>query len=111
MELGNPPNRAKFRFMPSLETDIEVGADGSLRLLGPRPAWLKPGRLHVLLSVADTRSGSAKSLPPPATPEMIAERKAALERLRAAGGLTDVIPDPAAWQQEIRTDVVLPARD
>jgi hypothetical protein len=37
--------------------------------------------------------------------------KAALERLRAAGGLTDVIPAPAAWQHEIRTDVVLPVRE
>lgn len=35
--------------MRTLETDIELGADGSLRLLSPLPAWLQPGRNHVLL--------------------------------------------------------------
>jgi hypothetical protein len=42
---------------------------------------------------------------------MLAKRAAALESLRAMGGLKDVIPDPAAWQREIREDVVLPGHD
>jgi hypothetical protein len=37
--------------MNTLETDIEIGADGSVSLLSPLPAWLKPGRAHVLLTV------------------------------------------------------------
>ena len=39
--------------MNTLETDIEIGADGSVKLLSPLPPWLKPGRAHVLLTVAD----------------------------------------------------------
>jgi hypothetical protein len=37
--------------MNTLETDIEIGADGSVKLLSPLPAWLKPGRAHVLMTV------------------------------------------------------------
>ena len=37
--------------MNTLETDIEIGADGSVRLLSPRLAWLKPGQAHVLMTV------------------------------------------------------------
>ena len=37
--------------MKTLETDVEIGADGSVRLLSPLPAWLKPGRVHVLMTV------------------------------------------------------------
>ena len=33
-------------------------------------------------------------------PEMLARRKAAYAGLRAAGGLSDVISDPVAWQRE-----------
>lgn len=48
--------------MNTLEADIEVGADGSLKLLGPMPGWLRPGRNHVLLVMA----GSGL---PPAAPD------------------------------------------
>ena len=37
--------------MNTLETDIGIGADGSVKLLSPLPAWLKPGRVHVLMTV------------------------------------------------------------
>jgi hypothetical protein len=99
---------AYIETMNTLETDIEVSADGSLKLLSPLPEWLKPGRVHVLLSVPN--GATSKRVVPTATPEMLAQRTAALESLRAAGGLKDVIPDPAAWQSEIREDVVLPNR-
>jgi hypothetical protein len=46
-----------------------------------------------------------------ATPEMLERRKAALAGLRAMGGLHEVIPDPAAWQRDIRKDRPLPGRD
>ena len=36
---------------------------------------------------------------------------AALEELAQMGGLGDIIPDPVAWQREIRKDRVLPGRE
>ncbi len=97
--------------MNTLETDIEIAADGSMRLLSPLPEWLKPGRAHVVLTVADAAEGKPKRQIPTASPEMIARRMAALAELRATGGLKEVIPDPVAWQRELREDVKLPGRD
>lgn len=98
--------------MHTLETDVEVGADGSLKLLSPLPEWLKPGRMHVLLSVPGSSDlPKRKRVVPTASPEMLARRLEALEAVRAMGGLKDLIPDPAAWQREIREDVVLPGRE
>jgi hypothetical protein len=34
-----------------LESDVEIRADGNVKLLSPLPAWLKPGRARVLLMV------------------------------------------------------------
>ncbi len=97
--------------MSTWETDVEVSADGSLKLLSPLPEWLKPGRAHVLLSVPNEASPKPKRVIPTATPEMLAKRAAAFEAIRAMGGLKDVIPDPVAWQRETREDVVLPGRE
>ena len=97
--------------MNTLETDIEIAADGSLKLLSPLPDWLKPGRAHVVLTVADPSGTKPKRQIPRATPEMIARRMEALEQLRALGGLHSVIPDPVAWQKDMREDVKLPGRD
>ena len=97
--------------MRTLETDIEIGADGSVRLLSPLPAWLKPGRAHVLMTVE-----SAHGQHPPqrqqltATPEMIARRAAALEEIRKLNPYRD-ITDPSAWQRALREDRPLPGRD
>jgi uncharacterized protein (DUF433 family) len=44
--------------MNTLETDIEISADGSVRLLSPLPAWLRPGRSHVLLVMEDHAASS-----------------------------------------------------
>ena len=98
--------------MNTLETDADIEADGSMKLLSPLPAWLKPGRAHVLLVVteADSSAPARKRQRPSATPEMLARRKAACAGLRALGGLSDAIPDPAAWQREIREDRSLPGR-
>ncbi len=35
---------------------------------------------------------------------MVAQRKAALQKLRGLGGLRQWIADPAAWQRELRQD-------
>ncbi len=42
--------------MQSLETDIEIGADGSLKLLTPLPSWMKPGRVHVLMTLPEAEA-------------------------------------------------------
>ena len=93
--------------MNTLETDVEVAADGSIRLLSPLPSWLKPGRNHVLLVSAGEKP---KRNIPSATPEMIAARLAAFEKLREMDPYRD-ITDPVAWQREIREDVVQPGRE
>ena len=99
--------------MNTLETDADIDADGSMKLLSPLPAWLKPGRSHVLLVVteAETSAPAKKRQRPVATPEMLARRKAAYAGLRTLGGLGDVIPDPGAWQREIREDRPRPGRE
>ena len=99
--------------MQTLETDADIHADGTMTLLSPLPSWLKPGRTHLLLVLSETNgtASTTKPRPLPATPEMLVRRKAAYAGLRAAGGLGDVIPDPCAWQHEIRQDRPLPGRD
>lgn len=97
--------------MNTLETDVEVAADGSLKLLSPLPAWLKPGRTHMLLVVPGVAAQEKpKRQIPKATPEMIAQRAAAFEKLRELNPYRD-ITDTVAWQREIREDVVLPGRE
>lgn len=96
--------------MNTLETDVEVAADGSIRLLSPLPTWLKPGRTHLLLIAAEEGATKPRKQVPQATPEMITARLAAFEKLRKVNPYRD-ITDPAAWQSQIREDVVLPGRD
>ncbi len=95
--------------MKTLETDVEIGADGSVRLLSPLPAWLKPGRAHVLMTVESVEE-KPKRLKLTATPEMISRREAALEKIRELNPYRD-IADPLGWQREIREDRPLPGRD
>lgn len=83
-----------------------------MKLLSPLPEWLKPGRAHVVLTL--TSSAPAMSKPPReiprATPETIARRLAALERVRERNPYREIV-DPVAWQREIRADVVQPGRE
>jgi hypothetical protein len=95
--------------MRTLETDIEIGADGSMKLLSPLPAWLKPGRAHVLMSVEPLEEKpSRRKLT--ATPEMIEQRVMALEEIRKLNPYRQ-IEDPLAWQRELREDRPLPGRE
>ncbi len=48
--------------MHTLETDIEISADGRLQLLSPLPTWLRPGRSHVLLVMSDGSPGVGTSI-------------------------------------------------
>lgn len=95
--------------MNRLETDIEIGADGSVKLLSPLPAWVKPGRAHVLMTMESTEE-KPKRGKLTATPEMIARRVTALEEVRKLNPYRD-ITDPLAWQRELREDRPLPGRD
>ena len=95
--------------MKTLETDIEIGADGSVKLLSPLPAWLKPGRAHVLMTV-EAAEDKPKRQKLTATPEMLARREAALENVRKLNPYRD-ITDPVEWQRETREDRPLPGRD
>lgn len=99
--------------MNTLETDIEIAADGSVKLLSPLPAWLKPGRVHAVMTLTEAavNGRKAKRLAPSATPEMLAKRVAAFEELRGLGGLRDLIPDPVVWQRELREDRPMPGRE
>jgi hypothetical protein len=97
--------------MNTLETDVEVAADGSIRLLSPLPDWLKPGdRAHLLLVATAGSNAKPRKQVPTATPEMIERRLAAFEKLREMNPYRD-IADPVAWQREIREDVVQPGRE
>ena len=51
--------------MQTLESDAEIGPDGSVKLLSPLPAWLKPGRAHVVLTFEP--SVSVPKAPQPGT--------------------------------------------
>lgn len=96
--------------MNTLETDVVVAADGSIRLLSPLPDWLKPGRAHLLLVATEGGGAKPRKLVPTATPEMIAARVAALEEVRKLNPYRD-IADPVEWQRQIREDVVQPGRE
>ena len=54
--------------MKTLETDVEISADGSLKLLSPLPSWLRPGRSHVLLVLSDSESTSTEPKSQACTP-------------------------------------------
>jgi hypothetical protein len=75
--------------------------------------WLKPGRDHAVMTLTEVEvNGSrAKRQMPTATPEMLAKRAIAFNPLRAQGGLSDLIPDPLAWQREAKEDGQLPGRE
>ena len=97
--------------MKTLEGEAEIRADGSMMLLSPMPSWLKPGRTHVVLMVADSGEpeGTPRRAKPAATPEMIARRMDALARIRGMNPYRDIV-DPVAWQRETRQDRQLPGR-
>ena len=93
--------------MSTITVVLKPDADGSVRI--PLPPELRHGRVRVeakLEAVGETADGA-----PRASAEMLLERKEALADLRALGGLRDVIPDPVAWQRELREERPLPGRE
>ena len=84
--------------MSTITAILEADADGTLHL--PLPAELRHRKIEVtaLLKAANGISPAVLR----ATPEMLQRRKEAFQALRASGGLRDAIPDPVAWQRELR---------
>lgn len=89
--------------MSTITAILEPHADGSLHLPLPVELQHRKVRIEAKLEAADEANL--------ATPNMLHQRREALAALRALGGLRDVIPDPMAWQRELREDRPLPGRD
>lgn len=91
--------------MSTITAILEANADGTVHL--PLPMELRQGKVEVTATLR-AADGTASAR---ATPDMVARRKAAFQKLRELGGLRQIIPDPAAWQREMRQDRPLPGRD
>lgn len=93
--------------MSTIITILEAHADGTLHL--PLPAELRHRKIEVTATLKPVEGTG--TTPRRATPEMLRRRKEAFQKLRELGGLCDSIPDPVAWQRELRQDRPLPGRD
>lgn len=83
--------------------------DGTLHV--PLPPDLRSGKVEIQ---AILRAASSPESPPSTAvspPNSVALRKVAFAQLRQTGGLRGVIPDPEAWQREMRRERPLPGRD
>ena len=76
---------------------MEIGADGSVRLLSALPGWLKPGRVHVRLTVEDSFCGIEKTSGVNGGNACLAGTRIpvwTLEEMRRAGaGAADILTD------------------
>lgn len=81
--------------MNTLETDVEIGADGSVKLLSPLPAWLKPGRAHVLMTVEPVQE-EPKITKSTDRPDFLARQKTLFG--------SRVLPESQAILDELRAD-------
>ena len=88
--------------MNTITVILEADADGSLHL--PLPPELRHGKVKVEAKLEAVLEREETSEQPGGT---VLD---ALKELRKAGGLRDVIPDPVAWQRELRKDRPLPGR-
>jgi len=78
--------------MKTLETDAVIRADGSVKLLSPMPAWLKPGKAHVLL-VVDSGTGSAPVSGGPATEALVTPQPGSLKGFRMAADFDEPLEE------------------
>jgi len=93
--------------MNTIIATLEPDSDGTLHV--PLPPELRSGKVVIEATLRAEGEAAPKAIV--ATPEMMAQRKSALQELRAMGGLRDAIPDPVAWQKEQRQDRPLPGRE
>lgn len=80
--------------MTALKAEADIGADGSVTLTQPLPAWVRPGRVQMTLLVDESAAGSD---------ERLLRRRQALARVRQTDPFRD-IADPSAWQRGIRRE-------
>ena len=74
---------------------------GKIEIIAELPR-LSPEERAEVRAKLDELAGAATA--PAASPQMVAQRKAALQKLRELGGLRHVIPDPLAWERDMRQD-------
>jgi hypothetical protein len=101
------PNDDRITMMKKITVILEADEDGTIRL--PVPPELRRGKVEVSATLRP--ANGLRRQPEVASASMLAQRKAALARLRELGGLKSVIPDPVAWQRDLRTDRPLPGRE
>ena len=97
------------RGLSQVSATYSLNADGSVKVLSPLPAWLKPGRVHVLMTVESVEEKPQRRKLA-TTPEKIARRVTALEKVRKLNPYHDIAA-PVEWQREMREDRPLPGRE
>jgi hypothetical protein len=106
LRLYGLPARRYSSVMSTITAILEPDADGTLHL--PLPPELRGGRIEITATLKPAEEISRAMHR--ATPEMLRKRQEAFAELRRLNPFRD-IPDPVAWQREIRKDRPLPGRD
>ena len=98
-----PADAASFHSMSTITAILERDADGTLHL--PLPADAPCGKVKVTATLEPVQAGETSAR------QANWERAVnALRRIALQGGIRS-IPDPVAWQREIRKDRPLPGRE
>lgn len=106
------PRRCETRTdetMSTITTILEPDADGTVHV--PVPKELRRGKVRVTATFEAAKPPPRKRTPKQMPSKNILTPLDAFEELRKLGGLSDIIPDPVAWQREQRIDRPLPGRD
>ena len=91
---------AKLRSMTTLTAQAEITADHRLTMNVPVSADLPVGLVEVTVALAKPN------------PRLVSNNRNAVAILREIAARGDVhVPDPVAWQREVRADRPLPGRD
>lgn len=98
-----PADAASLRSMSTITAILERDADGTLHL--PLPADAPYGKVKVTATVEPVHAEEAA-----ARQKNWEQAVNALRRIASRGGIRS-IPDPVAWQREIRKDRPLPGRE
>lgn len=89
--------------MSAITAVLKAQTDGTIHLPLPHDFL---GRM--VENTATLKPANQTDLNP--TSEMMTRRKEAFRKLRESGGLKAAIPDPVAWQKELRQDRSVPGR-
>lgn len=90
----------------TIKAILEPAADGSLHL--PLPPELRNGKVRVEATLEAVTQSGGDGDGADASAGTVLD---ALRELRASGEVRQLIPDPVAWQRELRKDRELPGRD